>query len=84
MQTSKIKIGAITQATPAVRPNVILEELKLSYTGTIVESPRAHKYNTQSRIHQIHQVTTFNNTPTVFPMDPKTKNFTEVQTMICV
>ena len=70
---SKMKIGAIKEATPEALPHVIPEVKKIPKTGTVVDSPRSHKYNTRSTTQRIHYVTTFKNAPTVFPMEPTEK-----------
>ena len=73
MQTSKIKTGTIRYSTLETQLHVITEEEKKHYTGTNMEIPNAHKYKTCSITQIINQVTTFKNTPTVFPMEPTTK-----------
>ena len=45
----------------------------MPYTGTIVESQSAHKYNTGLITQIIHHVTTFKNAPAVFTMGPTKK-----------
>ena len=72
-QTSKIKIGAILQATLAARHHVIPEEWEITYTGSREEITTTNKYNTRTINQKVHHVTTFKNTPTVFPIESKTK-----------
>ena len=50
---------------------MIPEEEEIPYTGTEVDIPITHRYNTRLRTQNIRPITTFNNTLVVFPMEKK-------------
>ena len=53
---------------------MIPEEEEIPYTGTEVDIPITHRYNTRLRTHNIRPITTFNNTLAVFLIEHKNKN----------